>query len=89
MTNSLNKNDWTLKDGKVSLRINEDIAITNIPLAAWEFYIGGYQPAQKWLKDRIGKSLSRQDFLHYNRIINALTSTQELMQKIDGLEVVW
>ena len=89
ITNSLNKKDWSLKDGKVSLRINEDIAITNIPLAAWEFYIGGYQPAQKWLKDRIGKSLSRQDFLHYNRIVNALTSTQELMQKIDGLEVGW
>ncbi|WP_223271933.1 type ISP restriction/modification enzyme [Algoriphagus ratkowskyi] len=23
-----------------------------IPEVAWNFYIGGYQPAQKWLKDR-------------------------------------
>jgi len=25
---------------------------------SWEFYIGGYQPAQKWLKDRKGRVLS-------------------------------
>jgi len=23
----------------------------NVPEVAWSFYIGGYQPAQKWLKD--------------------------------------
>ena len=24
----------------------------NVPEVAWNFYIGGYQIAQKWLKDR-------------------------------------
>jgi hypothetical protein len=26
----------------------------NVPEQAWNCYIGGYQPAQKWLKDRKG-----------------------------------
>ena len=26
-----------------------------VPETAWNFYIGGYQPAQKWLKDRKGR----------------------------------
>jgi hypothetical protein len=30
----------------------------------WDFYIGGYQPAQKWLKDRKGRILSYEDIQH-------------------------
>jgi hypothetical protein len=40
------------ESGKV--HINEDQYFSNVPKLAWEFYIGGYQPAQKWLKDRPG-----------------------------------
>jgi hypothetical protein len=32
--------------------INETQYFANVPKNVWEFYIGGYQPAQKWLKDR-------------------------------------
>jgi predicted helicase len=32
--------------------INDTQCFENVPAVAWEFYIGGYQPAQKWLKDR-------------------------------------
>ena len=38
--------------------INDQQYFDNVPLLAWEFYIGGYQPAQKWLKDRKGRELS-------------------------------
>ena len=31
--------------------INAAQYFDNVPEAAWEFFIGGYQPAQKWLKD--------------------------------------
>lgn len=55
----------------------------NILLVVWEFYIGGYQLAQKWLKDRVSRSLSMQDFKHYNRIINALVKTDMNMIEID------
>ncbi|MCT7483143.1 type ISP restriction/modification enzyme [Aliarcobacter cryaerophilus] len=81
--NSLNKKDFSIEDEKVELRLNDDVSVVNIPLVAWEFYIGGYQPAQKWLKDRVGRVLSRADMKHYNRIINALCKTDLIMKKID------
>ncbi|MCT7487282.1 N-6 DNA methylase [Aliarcobacter cryaerophilus] len=81
--NSLNKKDFSIEDEKVELRLNDEVSVVNIPLVAWEFYIGGYQPAQKWLKDRVGRVLSRADMKHYNRIINALCKTDLIMKKID------
>ncbi|MEQ1704790.1 MAG: type ISP restriction/modification enzyme [Rickettsiales bacterium] len=49
----------------------------------WKFYIGGYQPAQKWLKDRKGRTLSFEDLMHYQKIIIALTETHRFMKEID------
>ena len=51
--------------------INNNQYFDNVPLVAWEFFIGGYQPAQKWLKDRKDKELSFEDILHYQKIIVA------------------
>ncbi|MCT7497217.1 type ISP restriction/modification enzyme [Aliarcobacter cryaerophilus] len=79
--NSLNKKDFSIEDEKVELRLNDEVSVVNIPLVAWEFYIGGYQPAQKWLKDRVGRVLNRADMKHYNRIINALCKTDLIMKK--------
>lgn len=62
---------------------NKTTCIRNVPAAAWQFYIGGYQPAQKWLKDRKGQTLTAADIEHYQKIILALTRTAELMQQID------
>ena len=72
--------------GKVWL--NDTQYFTNVPLIAWEFYIGGYQPAQKWLKDRQGRTLDISDVKHYMNIIAALSLTNELMQQIDNINVV-
>ncbi|MBO1926539.1 N-6 DNA methylase [Thiomicrorhabdus sp. 6S2-11] len=63
--------------------INDDQYFDQVPLKAWEFYIGGYQPAQKWLKDRQGRTLNFEDILHYQKIIVALTETERLMQAVD------
>ena len=54
---------------------------------AWNFYTGGYQPAQKWLKDRKGRRLEFEDILHYQKIIVALTETDRLMGAIDRVGV--
>ena len=74
------------RGGKVF--INKDKAFHNVPQVAWEFYIGGYQPAQKWLKDRKGRALGFDDILHYQKIIKILTETDRVMQTIhlSGLE---
>lgn len=71
-----------------SVYINETQYFANVPTSAWNFYIGGYQPAQKWLKDRKGRTLEFEDILHYQKIIVALTETDKLMKEIDliGIE---
>ncbi|MPL55243.1 hypothetical protein SDC9_00713 [bioreactor metagenome] len=66
--------------------INETQYFENVPETAWNFYIGGYQPAQKWLKDRKERELSYEDILHYQKIIYALTKTDELMKEIDMID---
>jgi predicted helicase len=73
------------QDGKVY--INESQYFDNVPLIAWEFYIGGYQPAQKWLKDRKDRTLDFDDILHYQKIIVALSETARLMKEIDRIEI--
>jgi hypothetical protein len=47
----------------------------------------GYQPAQKWLKDRKNRKLEFEDILHYQKIIVALTETDRLMKEIDKIEI--
>lgn len=68
------------KDGQVW--INDKQYFGNVPESVWEFYIGGYQPAQKWLKDRKGRTLSFDEIKHYLHIIHALEETERLMKEI-------
>jgi len=72
------------KDNKVY--INKTQYFDNVPQVAWEFYIGGYQPAQKWLKDRKGRELDFDDILRYQKIIVALVETDRLMGEIDKID---
>lgn len=65
--------------------INKEQYFSGVPEVAWNFYIGGYQPAQKWLKDRKGRFLSFEDIMHYQKIIVALTETDRLMKEMDLL----
>ncbi|HBR12115.1 MAG TPA: DNA methyltransferase [Chryseobacterium sp.] len=65
--------------------INSTQYFANVPVTAWNFYIGGYQPAQKWLKDRKGRTLDFEDILHYQKIIVALTETDRLMKEVDNI----
>jgi predicted helicase len=73
------------KDGRVY--INETQYFENVPEISWNFYIGGYQPAQKWLKDRKDRKLEFEDILHYQKIIVALFETDRLMKEIDKIEI--
>ena len=65
--------------------INCEQYFEGVPESAWNFYIGGYQPAQKWLKDRNGMTLSFEDVKHYQGIIYVLQQTGKIMDEIDGL----
>ena len=90
ITTKLAQKDWQIIDKEKQLgriMINEEQYFDNIPLVAWEFYIGGYQPAQKWLKDRKDRKLDFDDIRHYNKIIVALSETARLMAEIDKIDI--
>lgn len=89
ITRKLAQKDWELYDSENGLGkiwINDEQYFDQIPLVAWEFYIGGYQPAQKWLKDRRDRELSFEDIQHYQKIIVALIETDRIMKEIDKVE---
>ena len=65
--------------------INKEQCFSDIPELAWNFYIGGYQPAQKWLKDRKGHTLTYDDITHYRKIITILLETDRIMKEIDNI----
>lgn len=68
-------------DGRVY--INSEQYFWDVPSVAWNFYIGGYQPAQKWLKDRKWRVLTWEDISHYQEMIVALTETARVMGEVD------
>ena len=65
--------------------INRDQHFEDVTPETWEFTIGGYRPAEKWLKDRKGRVLSDDDIDYYRKIVAALAGTQHLMDEIDEL----
>jgi predicted helicase len=74
----------TYKQGNVF--INDAQYFGGVPEVAWNFYIGGYQPAQKWLKDRKGRVLNSDDINHYQKIIKILVETDRLMKEINSID---
>ena len=78
----------SIGDGLGKVWINDSQYFANVPEMAWNFYIGGYQPAQKWLKDRHGRQLTFDDIRHYQRMIVALTETARCMEEVDRVGVV-
>lgn len=63
--------------------INDTRYFDNVPLNAWELLVSGYQPLDKWLKYRMGLTLSGDDIRHFQMMVVALTKTAELMVQID------
>ncbi len=81
------------RDASGRVYLNDHNWFATVPQAAWDHWIGGYQPAQKWLKDRSqtgageklkpGRLLTDEDILHYRRMIVALEETGKVMAEID------
>lgn len=57
-----------------------ELLVTNEPTLT---DIGGYQPAEKWLKCRRDRELSFEEIQHYQRIIVALLKTDRIMGEVD------
>ena len=65
--------------------INRDQHFEGVSPQTWQFTIGGYQPAKKWLQDRKGRVLNFEDIQNYQRICAALAETPRVMQQIDSV----
>ena len=63
--------------------INREQYFESVEPEIWASTIGGYRPAEKWLKDRKGRTLSKDDIDHYRKIVAALAETRRLMAEID------
>jgi predicted helicase len=74
--------------GKASFKnnrvyINDTQYWDGVPKEVWEFYLGGYQPAQKYLKDRKDKKLTTAEFENYEKMIVSIAETIKIMEEID------
>jgi predicted helicase len=65
--------------------INSQQYFDQVPQQIWNFYIGGYQVCQKWLKDRKGRQLNFDDINHYQNIISIISETIKIMENIDQI----
>ena len=83
------KVEYDEKEMKVS--INKDRYFQPVPVDIWNFYIGGYQVLDKWLKERKKHeiSLSGEDIHHFIKVVNVIDHTIKTMQKIDELTKDW
>ena len=92
VSNDGSENPSTSEAGPPPRRAGEDLGrvyinphqyFADVPKRAWDFHIGGYQPAQKWLKDRKGRALSWDDIGHYQNIVKILIETDRIMGEIE------
>ena len=67
--------------------VNKTQYFDQVPDGVWDFHIGGYKPAQKWLKDRRKCELLMQDIFHYQRILKVLHGTAKIMPTIHLLSI--
>jgi predicted helicase len=92
-SNTVDKIEWIGPEedepeglGRVS--VNAEQYFARVPRQAWDFWVGGYQPARKWLKDRKGRALEAEDIFHWQRIVVVLVGTARIMKEIEELGVV-
>ncbi|KKR76870.1 MAG: Adenine specific DNA methyltransferase, partial [Candidatus Levybacteria bacterium GW2011_GWA2_40_8] len=74
--------DVKKENNHVYINVNQYFQISD---EAWNYYIGGYQVLEKWLKDRKGIKLSLENIKHYCRMVTSISKTIEIQKEIDRL----
>jgi predicted helicase len=65
--------------------INPDKYFAGVPSEVWEYHIGGYQVAEKWLKDRKDRIVSSEEIATYANVITAIAETINIQDSLDDL----
>ncbi len=63
--------------------INDEQFFDGVPANVWQYSIGGYQVAHKWLKDRKSQLLTFDELKTYGDIIGVLARTILIQEQID------
>jgi predicted helicase len=71
------------KKGRVY--INAEQFFDDVPVDVWQYSIGGYQVAHKWLKDRKDRQLTFDELKVYGEVIAALARTISIQSQIDAV----
>ncbi|NCP17406.1 hypothetical protein GW853_02575 [Candidatus Kuenenbacteria bacterium] len=81
--NVVRKRAYDTKENKIW--INNEKYFDAVETEVWNYYIGGYQVLDKWLKDRLGRELSREDIGHYLKVVECLKQTIKIQKEIDEI----
>ena len=81
----------TVNYDKGKVWLNKERYFENVPDDVWNFYIGGYQVLDKWLKERKKHeiTLSSDDIKHFQYVVNIIAHTIKTMERIDDLTKEW
>ena len=65
------------------VKINASQYFEGVPGEIWDYAIGGYNPASRWLQDRQGQTLDFEDIRAYNNLVSAIRRTIDIQAEID------
>lgn len=85
----LEKPNFIVTNNIGKLYINKTQYFNNIPQEVYDFYIGGYQVLDKYLKDRKDRELSTDEVENIEKTVKAIAFTIDQMKKIDNLTKNW
>ena len=66
------------------VKFNKDCAFEAVSESAWKFTMCGYQPLQKWLKDRRGVTLTEQDIIRFRSMQKCIDETIKIVKEMSS-----
>jgi predicted helicase len=82
-TGNLRVEKVAYEESKKRVYINPETYFAGVPSEVWEYHVGGYQVAEKWLKDRKERTLSSDEVTHYCKVVAALAETIKIQKGLD------
>ena len=67
------------------LYINKNTAIIGISEEIFNYYIGGYQVIDKWLKSHKGETLNYENFNHIKKMAGVIEETINIQKQLRGI----
>ena len=68
---------------KGRVEINQSQHFEGVDSEVWGHKVGIYQPAERWLSERQGRTLSTEDIQHYRKMCRAIAGSQDIIERID------